>query len=189
MIRRPPGSTRTDTLFPYTTLFRSQRYVVNRFQLLSRVAQVYLVDAISRIEDNRLNFIRSHQATFLGEDHDDTGGDDENSDRPRRFFLPSSFTGSMRHLKKLAANSLALVSAKGKPTVFVTLTCNPRWPEIVRELLDGQTAFDRPEITCRVFHTKLQQILKYIRQGDIFGADHPRSEERRVGKEGVSTGR
>src|SRR3546814_18578368 len=26
MIRRPPRSTRTDTLFPYTTLFRSVRY-------------------------------------------------------------------------------------------------------------------------------------------------------------------
>src|SRR3546814_15083560 len=26
MIRRPPRSTRTDTLFPYTTLFRSRRY-------------------------------------------------------------------------------------------------------------------------------------------------------------------
>src|SRR3546814_21027459 len=25
MIRRPPGSTRTDTLFPYTTLFRAAR--------------------------------------------------------------------------------------------------------------------------------------------------------------------
>src|SRR3546814_6338592 len=25
MIRRPPGSTRTDTLFPYTTLFRSRQ--------------------------------------------------------------------------------------------------------------------------------------------------------------------
>src|SRR3546814_10029553 len=25
MVRRPPGSTRTDTLFPYTTLVRSQR--------------------------------------------------------------------------------------------------------------------------------------------------------------------
>src|SRR3546814_16081237 len=25
MIRRPPGSTRTDTLFPYTTLFRSPK--------------------------------------------------------------------------------------------------------------------------------------------------------------------
>src|SRR3546814_14579095 len=27
MIRRPPRSTRTDTLFPYTTLFRSQQYL------------------------------------------------------------------------------------------------------------------------------------------------------------------
>src|SRR3546814_1664171 len=27
MIRRPPRSTRTDTLFPYTTLFRSHRRV------------------------------------------------------------------------------------------------------------------------------------------------------------------
>src|SRR3546814_3848031 len=30
MIRRPPRSTRTDTLFPYTTLFRSQRRHGNR---------------------------------------------------------------------------------------------------------------------------------------------------------------
>src|SRR3546814_15408523 len=28
MIRRPPRSTRTDTLFPYTTLFRSRRFSV-----------------------------------------------------------------------------------------------------------------------------------------------------------------
>src|SRR3546814_16550898 len=30
MIRRPPRSTRTDTLFPYTTLFRSRREAVRR---------------------------------------------------------------------------------------------------------------------------------------------------------------
>src|SRR3546814_4398992 len=30
MIRRPPRSTRTDTLFPYTTLFRSQTNVIAR---------------------------------------------------------------------------------------------------------------------------------------------------------------
>src|SRR3546814_5960308 len=30
MIRRPPRSTRTDTLFPYTTLFRSRRLVGRR---------------------------------------------------------------------------------------------------------------------------------------------------------------
>src|SRR3546814_5280195 len=31
MIRRPPISTRTDTLFPYTTLFRSGRFFVAHF--------------------------------------------------------------------------------------------------------------------------------------------------------------
>src|SRR3546814_13107077 len=29
MIRRPPRSTRTDTLFPYTTLFRSGRHMLD----------------------------------------------------------------------------------------------------------------------------------------------------------------
>src|SRR3546814_12886599 len=31
MIRRPPRSTRTDTLFPYTTLFRSYGFAVTLF--------------------------------------------------------------------------------------------------------------------------------------------------------------
>src|SRR3546814_10656084 len=34
MIRRPPSSTRTDTLFPYTTLFRSQLLALNKGDLL-----------------------------------------------------------------------------------------------------------------------------------------------------------
>src|SRR3546814_10532387 len=33
MLRRPPRSTRTDTLFPYTTLFRSQVYPVTSLML------------------------------------------------------------------------------------------------------------------------------------------------------------
>src|SRR3546814_10123853 len=32
MIRRPPRSTRTDTLFPYTTLFRSETIAIRRFE-------------------------------------------------------------------------------------------------------------------------------------------------------------
>src|SRR3546814_19336440 len=35
MIRRPPRSTRTDTLFPYTTLFRSPRAVTAAADLLA----------------------------------------------------------------------------------------------------------------------------------------------------------
>src|SRR3546814_15547542 len=36
MIRRPPRSTRTDTLFPYTTLFRSDDDIIGRRQSMTR---------------------------------------------------------------------------------------------------------------------------------------------------------
>src|SRR3546814_3713099 len=42
MIRRPPRSTRTDTLFPYTTLFRS---LVHAAQLLAALARRLEADA------------------------------------------------------------------------------------------------------------------------------------------------
>src|SRR3546814_9558002 len=48
MIRRPPRSTRTDTLFPYTTLFRSSFSFITAvssrdvlFQVEDRVSRVY----------------------------------------------------------------------------------------------------------------------------------------------------
>src|SRR3546814_12364585 len=40
MIRRPPRSTRTDTLFPYTTLFRSRIKVAGAIHLARRAAPV-----------------------------------------------------------------------------------------------------------------------------------------------------
>src|SRR3546814_1829970 len=45
MIRRPPRSTRTDTLFPYTTLFRSPRA---RKQVEQRIAVVPADRALQR---------------------------------------------------------------------------------------------------------------------------------------------
>src|SRR3546814_10758657 len=44
MIRRPPRSTRTDTLFPYTTLFRSHRRALA--QLRDEAAQRDLAEAV-----------------------------------------------------------------------------------------------------------------------------------------------
>src|SRR3546814_20620267 len=53
MIRRPPRSTRTDTLFPYTTLFRSVRDGINklpRTKKNSRLLQLKLVGAATFVE-------------------------------------------------------------------------------------------------------------------------------------------
>src|SRR3546814_6977480 len=40
MIRRPPRSTRTDTLFPYTTLFQASRGGVGRWETQGAIARL-----------------------------------------------------------------------------------------------------------------------------------------------------
>src|SRR3546814_10896528 len=49
MIRRPPRSTRTDTLFPYTTLFRSQQDNGLLMNLLIGIVGSFLGGFVSRL--------------------------------------------------------------------------------------------------------------------------------------------
>src|SRR3546814_349631 len=56
MIRRPPRSTRTDTLFPYTTLFRSRYGLLDKLHTKSGKRMrlrfnVQIVPALIRIDD------------------------------------------------------------------------------------------------------------------------------------------
>ena len=75
-----------------------------------------------------------------------------NPDYPKNeSYVPGSVHGSVRHMTDLARNALTLVSQFGCPHVFFTLTCNPKWPEILSQLLKGQTAFDQPDVTSMVF--------------------------------------
>ena len=83
-----------------------------------------------------------------------------------RVYLPASFPRSPRMQRKLIADGLAIVRRYGKPTYFLTVTCNPNWPEIrYHPGMNGQNASDRPDVTCRVFHQKLKKILNTLRQG------------------------
>src|SRR3546814_4588427 len=50
MIRRPPRSTRTDALFPYTTLFRSSLALIDVWLQGSRLDGLGLVEAIKAFD-------------------------------------------------------------------------------------------------------------------------------------------
>src|SRR3546814_8645537 len=60
MIRRPPRSTRTDTLFPYTTLFRSQRTERREAVVARCEAVVPEVGKVRRIEERLALRIPAH---------------------------------------------------------------------------------------------------------------------------------
>jgi hypothetical protein len=74
-------------------------------------------------------------------------------------YLPQIHKGSPRYYTQLYQDAMAMVVKVGRPTIFVTVTCNPKWPEIRKALKPGQNAPDRLDIVNRVFKMKLQAIL------------------------------
>ena len=72
-------------------------------------------------------------------------------------------------MQQLYQDSIAIVRHFGRPILFITFTANPKWKEIVDELLPGQTTVDRPDLVARVFHIKQRQLLHELRQKNIFG--------------------
>jgi hypothetical protein len=61
-------------------------------------------------------------------------------------------------MRRRYMDSMALVRRFGKPDIFLTMICNPKWDEIQRELYPGQTPQDRPDLIVRVFRPKLQEL-------------------------------
>lgn len=87
------------------------------------------------------------------------GNETENKVIGKRIVLPSSFIGGPRHLKQLYQDAMSLVAEYGNPSLFITITANPQWPEITTELEPGQIYEDRPDLVVRVFALKLHELL------------------------------
>ena len=87
----------------------------------------------------------------------------------QRVVLPASFMGGPRDLRRRFMDAMTLVQDDGKPDIFLTMTCNPKWPEILRELLPGQTAPDRPDLVARVFRAKLEDMKDQLFKKHILG--------------------
>lgn len=60
-------------------------------------------------------------------------------------------------------DALAVVSKLGQPTLFITFTTNPNWPEIQQQLRDNQNYVDRPDIVVRAFKQRLAYLQKLLR--------------------------
>ena len=64
---------------------------------------------------------------------------------------------------------MSIVQRFGKPDLFLTMTANLSWPEIVANLRPGETASNRPDLTTRVFNQKLQAMLHDVVHKHVLG--------------------
>src|SRR3546814_7318593 len=69
MIRRPPRATRTDTLFPYTTLFRSVCYQI-KWTPVTFIQRWHILPLTRRFQENIIAYqIRCKQRLARSEEH------------------------------------------------------------------------------------------------------------------------
>jgi hypothetical protein len=87
----------------------------------------------------------------------------------KRVVLSKDFPGGDRDVQCRFMDAISLVARYGRPDYFITMTCNPYWPEITELLLPGQTPQDRPDIVARVYPAKLLDLHDFlIKKGFFF---------------------
>jgi hypothetical protein len=134
--------------------------------------QQYWLDQWLKIEEDRLSWIRHNNtdlrrasvrglADAIAADVADAVGS--------FVLLPSSFIGSARHAMQNYHDSMAVVRKLGKPDFFITMTCNPNWPEVQRELSPGEKPHMRPDLLTRVFRMKFKELLRDLEVGHVLG--------------------
>jgi hypothetical protein len=140
-----------------------------------RLYQQFLVDAFVNVEEERLDFIRANQENLRTEHykgiHDAVTRGDIDGSTTGKIILPSSLTGSPRYMVNNYQDAMAICRCYGNPDLFITFTCNVNWPEIRREIKKTRSyqPEDKPDIIAKVFHSKLIDMISFIKSGKPFG--------------------
>ena len=141
-----------------------------------KLFQQFIVDTWATAEQARLHYIKTHQSTLRAELYNQvidafSGLDNEldTNSMGSRFILPATFQGGTRDMMQNLQNSLAISRKYGVADLFITMTPNPKWPEVVDALLPGQTSSDRPDLVSCVFHRKKVYLINLIMKEHVFG--------------------
>ncbi len=120
-------------------------------QRCGRLALEFYCDAWAQVEARNLAFheLASQQAKYQSASVRAIF-DQLNTDNARQIgvpvVLPASYPNSPRYYHNLYLDAVALPRRFGKPDLFVTITCNPKWREIVENIPPGSHWQDHMDI-------------------------------------------
>ncbi|CAN6853376.1 unnamed protein product [Brassica oleracea] len=140
-----------------------------------RLFQQFVVDAFTTIESNRLRYLKLNQPSLRSDCYDsikesENAGKVDMSEQGSEFTLPASFVGSPRYMRNNYLDAMTICKHFGFPDLFITFTCNPKWPEITRYVKERKLkAEDRSDIICRIFKIKLDSLMDALTKKNILG--------------------
>ena len=164
---------------------RAALYQSEALRLCGRLADEWTLDNFSRWQAANFNYLkwqlhrgaqgsrvsvsRSHATQTIQSARTRVSGAEEFQHVGRLLSLPASVPGSRGYQNRLLDDGMSVVDRLGKPTLFITFTCNSNWPEIVSQLMPGQSAAELSAITNRVFKMRLNNLMAKLRSGHYFG--------------------
>lgn len=167
------------SLLEWARFYLMHRDTPTHVQRCERLALEYYCDLYAQHEARMAAFHASprqqslYRCASYAAVHDALNRDDHHganlNNVGRPMILPSSFVGSPRFYHQLYLDAMALPHRFHKPDLFITITCNPCWPEISRAIPVGSHWRFHPDIVGRVFMLKFQAILQEITVAEIFG--------------------
>ena len=123
----------------YCFKFQMRPGIFNPILYGKRLFQQFAINTYIKIESSRLDYIRNHQDDIRADLYQGLvdslhAGEGRAEAVGKRTVMPSSFIGGSRVMRRRYMDAMALVWRFGKPDIFLTMTCNPNWDEIKREL-------------------------------------------------------
>ena len=136
-----------------------------------RLFQEFCLECFAIVQEERLNFFRFNQDKLRVDKYVNVQASTarHGGDVGRRVVLLSTFIGGPRHMFQKYQDAMAVVRRLRRPSLFITFTCHPEWPEIKDNLLPGQHAFDHGDLTARVFELKLQAFMEDLVHYQMLG--------------------
>ena len=97
-------------------------------------------------------------------------GDADETQLGNKIILPSSFTAGPRYMAEKYQDAMAICRCYGNPHLFITVTANPNWVELNQHLdaYGGESANSRPDLVCRLFKLKLDEMVSDFKKGVFF---------------------
>lgn len=142
------------------------------FHSSGKLTQQLFAMAYVQIESNRLFFIEQDQSKLRIERYQGLMGylsKEDGVSIGRMIILPLTFMNGPRKQQQNYQDAMAIVNRYGKPDYFITMTCNPNWPEIKDNLNQGETAANRPDLTARVFKLKADEMVADVTKRFVLG--------------------
>ena len=87
----------------------------------------------------------------------------------RRLILLKSVYGSVRWYQHNIYEYLAIAKTRRNPHLFITMTCNPNHPLILKALPRGVSPADIPDIVLRILRQQVLQLTKLVIDGKVPG--------------------